>query len=141
MWIVYALLAAVSAAIVTTLTKAGLKDADPNLAFAIQSLLIIVVSWGTVAVQGNLKMIYNVDGRTWMFLIIAGICTAASSLFSFNALKLANASMANPLQNTAMAFAVLFAALFLKEKITWQIITGVVMILGGALLIALSKKQ
>ena len=35
MWILFALLAAVSAAVVTVLSKAGLKDVDSSLAFAI----------------------------------------------------------------------------------------------------------
>ena len=83
MWIVFALLAAVSAAIVVTLSKIGVKNVDSSLAFAIQSVLILLVSWGVVIGQGNLPDVMRIERRVWIYLIIAGIVTCLSSLFSF----------------------------------------------------------
>lgn len=141
MWILFALLAAVSAAVVTTLSKAGVKDLDSSLVFAVQSVLIILVSWGVVAIQGNTAQLKQIDGRTWIYIIIAGVVTAASSLLTFRALKLGDASQVNPIERLSLVFAILFAALFLKEKITWQIIIGAVLMAAGAVVIALAKKQ
>lgn len=140
MWILFALLAAVTAAIVTTLSKAGVKDLDPSLAFAIQAVLIFLVSWGVVAVGGNFSQVKNIDGRTWIYLIVAGVLTTASSLFTFRALKLGDASQVNPIERLSLVFAILFAVLFLKEKINWQIILGAVLMAAGAVVIALAKK-
>lgn len=140
MWIVFALLAAVSAAIVTTLSKAGIKDLDSSVAFAIQSVLIIVVTWSVVLIQGNVAEVKTIDGRTWVYLIAAGIITALSSLFTFRALKLGDASQVSPLERVSLVFAILFAVLFLKEKINWQIILGAILMAGGAILITLAKK-
>lgn len=141
MWIVFALLAAVSAAVVTTLSKAGVKDLDSSLVFAIQAVLIIVVSWAVVLIQGNTAQLKQIDGRTWIYILIAGVVTAVSSLLTFKALKLGDASQVNPLERLSLVFAILFAALFLKEKITWQIIIGAVLMAAGAVVIALAKKQ
>ena len=141
MWILFALLAALTAATVTTLSKAGLKDVDSSLAFAIQSILIIIVSWGVVVAQGNTAQLKDMDGRAWLFLISAGVLTAISSLLSFRALKLGEASQVNPIERLSLVFAILFAALFLKEKITWQIIAGAVLMVAGAIIIALAKKS
>ena len=141
MWIIFALLAAVSAAVVTVLSKAGIKNVDPNLAFAVQAVLIIFISWGVVAVQGNVPEVKTIDGRTWVYLIIAGVFTTVSSLLTFQALKLGDASKVNPVERVSLVFAILFAALFLKEKITWQIIIGAVLIIAGAILIAMAKKS
>lgn len=141
MWIVFALLAALCAAIVTTLSKAGLKNVDSSLAFAVQAVLIILVSWAVVLFQGNAQEVKAIDGRTWVYLIVAGVFTTLSSLFTFRALKLGDASQVNPLERVSMVFAVLFAALFLKEKITWQIVAGVVLMTAGAVLIGLAKKS
>jgi len=141
MWILFALLAALTAATVTTLSKAGLKDVDSSLAFAIQSILIIIVSWGVVVAQGNTAQLKDMDGRAWLFLISAGVLTAISSLLSFRALKLGEASQVNPIERLSLVFAILFAALFLKEKITWQIIVGAVLMVAGAIIIALAKKS
>lgn len=140
MWILFALLAAVSAAIVTTLSKAGVKNIDPSLAFAVQAVLIIFISWGVVAIQGNIPQVKQIDGRTWAYLIVAGVFTTASSLLTFRALKLGDASQVNPLERLSLVFAILFAVLFLKEKINWQIIVGALLMAGGAVLITLAKK-
>ena len=141
MWIIFALLAAVSAAVVTVLSKAGIKNVDPNLAFAVQAVLIILISWGVVVFQGNVPEVKNIDTRTWMYLGIAGVFTTVSSLLTFQALKLGDASKVNPVERVSLVFAILFAALFLKEKITWQIIIGAVLIIAGAILIAMAKKS
>lgn len=140
MWIVFALLAALTAAIVTTLSKAGVKDIDSSLAFAIQAVVIIVVAWSVVAFQGNLAQLKTIDTKTWIFLIAAGVLTTLSSLFTFRALKLGDASQVNPLERVSLVFAIFFAVIFLKEKITWQIIVGALFMTAGALLIAFAKK-
>jgi len=54
MWIIFSLLAAFSAAVAFILTKAGLKKVDPILGFAIQAILILVVSWSVTFFQKNL---------------------------------------------------------------------------------------
>jgi transporter family protein len=140
MWILFALLAAVSAAVVTVLSKAGLKDVDSSLAFAIQAVLIIIISWGVVVVQGNTGQLKSIDGRAWVYLLVAGVFTALSSLFTFRALKLGEASVVNPLERLSMVFAIVLAAWFLKEKITWQIIIGAGLMVAGAIIIAMAKK-
>jgi transporter family protein len=140
MWILFALLAAVSAAVVTVLSKAGLKDVDSSLAFAIQAVLIIIISWSVVVAQGNTGQLKSIDGRAWVYLLVAGVFTALSSLFTFRALKLGDASVVNPLERLSMVFAIVLAAWFLKEKITWQIIVGAGLMVAGAIMIAMTKK-
>lgn len=139
MWIVFALLAALMSAVVVTLSKAGIKNVPPSLAFAIQTVLILVVAWGTVLWQGVLPELGKMERRSWLFLVAAGALTATSSLLSFKALSLGNASRVSPLTNVALVFSVTLAAIFLKEKLTWQIILGAVMMGGGALVIAFAK--
>lgn len=138
-WVVYSLLAAISAAAVVTLTKAGLKNVDPNVGFAIQAVMILIVSWSVTFWQGQTKMLAEIDGKAWAFLLAAGILTAASSLFNFRALSLGNASQVSPFSNISLIFAIIFAVVFLKEKITWQIIVGGILMLAGAFFIASSN--
>ena len=139
MWIVFALLAALVAATVVTLSKAGIRNVPPSLAFAVQSVLIIAVAWGTVLWQGLLPQVTKIDRKSWVFLIAAGILTAASSLLSFRALSLGDASRVSPLTNVTLVFSVALAAIFLKEKLTWQVVAGAALMAGGALLIATAK--
>jgi transporter family protein len=138
MWIVFSLLGALSAAIVVTLSKAGVKNMDSSLAFAVQSVLILLVSWGVVAYQGNLGDVSRIDRRTWVYLLAAGVITCFSSLFTFRALKLGDASRVSPLERISLVFAIVFAVIFLKERVNWQIILGAVLMAIGALIIAIA---
>jgi len=140
MWLVFALSGAVTAAAVVTLSKAGLKNVHPSLAFAIQSVLILIVAWAAVAWEGNLHELMQVDKKAWIFLVAAGVLTACSSLLTFRALKLGDASVVSPVERVSMVFAILFAAVFLKEKLSWQLIGGAALMVAGAVIIALAKK-
>ncbi|MBG8555579.1 EamA family transporter [Hymenobacter sp. BT594] len=132
-------MAAVSAAVVVTLSKVGVKNIESSVAFAIQSVLIVGVAWGVVAWQGHLGQVAEIDRRTWLFLVAAGIITCASSLFSFQALKLGQASQTSSFDKISLVFSIVLAAVFLKEKITWQVWLGAALMGGGALLIAFTK--
>jgi len=138
-WIVFALLAALASAVVVTLSKAGIKNVPPSLAFAVEAVLIIVVAWGTVAWQNLLPDIGRIERKSWIFLVAAGVLTATSSLLSFRALSIGDASRVSPMTNVALVFSVTLAAVFLKEKLTWQVIAGAVLMAGGALPIATAK--
>ncbi|RTQ47847.1 EamA family transporter [Hymenobacter gummosus] len=141
MWVVFSLLAALSASVVVTLTKIGVKNVDPVLAFAVQAVLILLVSWGVAGWQGKLPELSSIPRRDLLFLVAAGIVTTLSSLFSFQALKLGAASRAGVLDKVSLVFVVILAAIFLKEKLNWQLVLGAALMLGGAVLIALSQKS
>ena len=100
MGILFAILAACFAALVVVLTKAGLKDLDSTLAFAIQAVLILVITWVVVLVQGSHTQLAGQSKRTWLFMIAAGICTTLSTIFSYRALKLADATLVVPIETT-----------------------------------------
>ncbi len=139
MWIVFALIAAFVSAVVVTLSKAGIKNVPPALAFAIESVLIIAVAWGTVLWQGLLPELGKVERKSWLFLVAAGALTATSSLLSFKALSLGDASRVSPLTNVALVFSVTLAAIFLKEKLSWPVVVGALLMVSGAVFIALSE--
>jgi bacterial/archaeal transporter family protein len=136
MWAVYALLAALGGAVMATLTKAGLKRVDSNIGLAVQSVLILLIAWGTVAFQGNLRQLGSLDRRNWAYLLLAGVATGVSSLFLYQALKLGNASRVVPLDRLSLVFAILLGSVFLKEEVGWQVIVGGGLMAAGALVIA-----
>lgn len=139
MWVLFSLLAALASAVVVTLSKAGIKNVNPSLAFAIQSVCILLVSWGVVIGQGTVADMSRIDRKVWIYLIIAGIVTCISSLLSFRALKLADAARASPLDKVSLVFTIILAVFFLKEKVNAQLIIGAVLMAIGAVTIALAK--
>jgi transporter family protein len=140
MWIVFALLAALSAGVSVVLSKAGLKNVDSTLAFAIQSVLIVTISWSAAFWQKDVSTIGQIDKRAWLFLVAAGIATTLSSLFTFRALKLGDAALVSSMERSSLVFAVGLAAIFLNEQLNWKIIVGGLMIIGGAILVGLSRQ-
>jgi len=136
MWIVFALMAAVTSAVVVVLSKAGIKQVNSSLVFAIQSVLILIVSWGVVTWQGNLPDVAHIEKRVWVYLVLAGIITCVSSLLGFYALSLADASRVSPLERLSLVFAIVLAFFFLNEKVNWQVILGAVLMAAGAIIIA-----
>lgn len=138
MWVVYAILAAVSAALVIVLTKAGLKNVDSSLAFAIQAILILIITWSVVVYQGNHTAWMTLPSKSWYFLIGAGIFTTLSTLLSYKALSMGQASYVATIERLSLVVAILLSVIFLKEKLTWQIVVGGTVMIAGAVLIALS---
>ena len=141
MWITFALLAAITSAAVVILSKAGIRHVNSSLVFAIQAVLILVVSWGVVAWQGNLTDVMRIEKQVWIYLVLAGIITCISSLLSFYALSLADASRVSPLERLSLVFAIIFAVIFLREKVSWMVITGATLMAIGAILIAIGGQS
>jgi transporter family protein len=141
MWVLWAVLAAISAALVIVLTKAGLKNVDSSLAFAIQAILIVMITWSVVLYQGNFSDWKEIEKNAWIFLLAAGVFTSLSTLFSYKALSLGPASYVATIERSSFVIAIVLSVIFLKEKLTWQIVVGGAVMIGGALLITLSDNS
>jgi bacterial/archaeal transporter family protein len=140
MWVLFALLAALLAGISVVLSKAGLKNIDSYTAFAIQSVFILIVSWSAVVFKHGLGKLSQLDRKTWIFLSFAGVLTCLSSLSSVHSLKIGHASRTSSLGTLSLVFSILFAVIFLKDKINWQLIVGGLLMAGGAVFIAFSDR-
>ena len=141
MWVLWAVMAAVSAALVIVLTKAGLKNVDSSVAFAIQAILILAITWSVVIYQGNFADWKQIETKAWILLLLAGVCTSFSTLFSYKALSMGPASYVATIERSSLVIAIILSIIFLKEKISWQLIAGALLILTGAILIALSSSD
>ena len=140
MWFVFALIGAVLAAISVTFTKAGLEKVNPFLAFAIEAVLILVISWSTVFFAKATEDFGKIDKRAWLFLLGAGVATTLASIFQFKALKEGHAAAVSSIDRSSIIFTVLLASFFLKEKLTWQSLVGAGLIIAGAAFISLGKE-
>lgn len=138
-WIFYAVLSAIFAAFTAILAKVGVKNIDSNLATAIRTVVIFIFAWAIVFWQGTHKQIPKISQYTFVFLILSGIATGLSWLFYFRALQLGKASQVAPIDKFSLVLTIIFASIFLSEKITWQIGFGVLLITAGTLIITLVK--
>jgi len=135
-WLSWALLSAVFAGLTAVLAKIGVKDIDSNLATAIRTVVIVLFAW-SVAWFRNDQPLSTVTSRTWLFLVLSGLATGASWLCYFRALQLGQVAKVAPIDKLSVVVAILLAAVFLHERLTWQNWIGGALIVGGTLVLAL----
>jgi len=140
-WIWLALLSAVAAGATAVIGKAGLEKVDSNLGFAIQSVIILLISWAVAFGTGKVPEIKEIDAKSFWLLIATGAISAVAYLLYFGAIKAGNAAQAAPVDRLSLVVAIVLAAIFLKEKITPQIVVGAVLMSAGAILIATVKPE
>jgi len=139
MWLVYAFLSSITAALVAIFAKVGLKNIDSTLATTIRSIIMAVF---LVLVALSLKKfqgfsINSFSNRDWILIILAGIAGALSWLFYFAALKYGLATKVATIDRLSLVFIVILAALFLGEKLGWKVAAGTILMVAGAIMITL----
>ena len=134
-WLGWAFLSAVFAGLTAVLAKVGVKDIDSNLATAIRTVVILIFAW-SVALSRSDQRLSTVSPRTWLFLVLSGLATGASWLCYFRALQLGQVSKVAPIDKLSVVIAILLAAVFLHEQLTWQNWVGGALIVGGTLVLA-----
>ena len=136
-WWGYALLSAFFAALTTLFAKLGVAGVNSNLATAIRTAVILVIAWGIVFANGEVRAMNQIPGRVWFWLILSAIATGLSWLAYFRALQMGNASSVAPIDKSSLALILILSALFLGEAITWKTALGTLAILAGTLLFIL----
>lgn len=139
MWVLYASLAALFAALTALLAKLGLDGVDSNLATAVRTIVILLLAWGIVFYQGTQGALTRLPRWSLFFLVASGLATGLSWLFYFKALSLGDVSRVAPIDKSSLALTILLAALFLGEKITWATAAGTALVLAGTFVIAWSR--
>lgn len=138
-WLVYALLSAISAAMVAVFGKMGLQHLDANTATAIRAVIMALFLVGVVVVQGKFNLISEIieNRKALFFIALSGIAGALSWLFYFMAIKNGQVSQVAPIDKLSVVFAVIFAVILFGEKISMITAGGVALITVGALMVAL----
>lgn len=134
MWRLYAILSALFAALTSIFAKVGLQDINSDLATAIRTSIILLLTWGIVLFGHKADGISDITWHTWLFLILSGISTGLSWLFYFKALQTGDVSRVAPIDKLSIVITILLAFLFLHEKVTLRVLIGSLLISGGVLL-------
>ncbi|WP_312692586.1 EamA family transporter [Kosakonia sp.] len=138
-WLIYALLSAVTAALVAIFGKIGLQHLDANTATAIRAVVMALFLVGVVVVQGKWSLVATVlaDKKALLFVVLSGVAGALSWLFYFMAIKSGNVSRVAPIDKLSVVFAVILAVVLFGEKVSLVAAAGVALITAGALMVAL----
>lgn len=142
MWVLYAFGSAFFAGITAILAKIGVEDTDSNLATAIRTLIILIFSWLVVFGIGSYKAISTVSMKTLIFLILSGLSTGGSWACYFKAIQLGDVNKVTPIDKASTVLTMIFAFIFLREKITmWKILSIIGITIGTYLMVAKKKGE
>jgi len=138
-WLIFAILSALTAALVAIFAKIGLEKIDTNTATMIRAGIMFAVLSLVVLLTGKASNISTIlsDQRALFYIFLSGIAGALSWIFYFIALKLGKASQVAPIDRLSIVFVIIFAALILGEKITQKIAIGTALMAVGAIVIVL----
>lgn len=134
MWLIFAILSSVFAALTSILAKIGIDGVNSNLATAIRTAVVLAMSWLMVFVTGAQSGISEINKRNWMFLILSGLATGASWLCYYKALQIGEASKVIPIDKMSVVLTLILAFIFLHEQFTAKTLVGIIFLTTGTIL-------
>lgn len=137
MWLIFAILSSIFAALTSILAKIGISRVPSNLATAIRICVVVLMSWVMVFVSNQHMALTEISKKSWLFLILSGLATGLSWLCYYRALQTGPASKVVPIDKLSVVLTLVLAFIFLHESLTWKSITGCILITAGTLFMVL----
>lgn len=137
MWLLFAILSAVFAALTSILAKIGIEGVNSNLATAIRTIVVVIMAWGMVFLTNTQSGIAEISKKSWIFLILSGLATGASWLCYYRALQTGEASKVVPIDKLSVVITLILAFVFLHEEFTPKSLIGCVLIGAGTLIMVI----
>ncbi len=134
---IYAILAGLFAALTSILAKVGIKGVDSNLATAVRTCVIIIMSWVIVFMSGSQQGIKDLTKQNWTFLFLSGLATGLSWLFYYKAISLADVSKVAPIDKSSIVLTLILSFIILGEQFTLKTIIAAVLITAGVFVMML----
>ena len=133
MWKYYALLSAFFAALTAIFAKIGVKDINSDLATAIRTTIILLITWGIALAGSHVSEVKCITGHTWLFLILSGAATGLSWLFYFKALQAGDVSRVAPVDKLSVVITICLSFMLLKEPVSVKVVIGALLITAGSI--------
>jgi len=137
MWLVFAILSAVFAALTSILAKVGIEGVNSNLATALRTAVVLIMAWAMVFLTNAQSGLSEISKKSWIFLILSGLATGASWLCYYRALQIGDASKVVPIDKLSVVITIILAFVLLREQFTVKSIIGCILIGAGTLLMVL----
>ena len=134
MWMLFAFLSAVFAALTSIFAKIGIRDVDSNLATALRTVVVLAMAWLMVLITGSLDGIRVISGHTMLFLILSGLATGASWLCYFKAISLGDVNKVTPIDKSSTILTMILAFILLGEGFSPVAGIGMVLMFIGTML-------
>ena len=137
MWMIFAVLSAVFAALTSILAKIGIEGVNSNLATVIRTIVVVIMAWGMGFLTHAQNGLAEISKKSWIFLILSGLATGASWLCYYKALQMGDASKVVPIDKLSVVITLILAFVFLHEQFTAKSLIGCILIGAGTLIMVL----
>ena len=137
MWMIFAVLSAVFAALTSILAKIGIDGVNSNLATAIRTVVVVIMAWVMVFITHAQPGFWEISKKSWIFLILSGAATGISWLCYYKALQMGDASKVVPIDKLSVVITLILAFVFLHEEFTFRSLVGCILIGVGTLIMVL----
>jgi len=136
-WRVFAVASAFFAALTAIFGKVGVAEMNSDLATFLRTIVILLVTAALIWARHEWQRPDALSPKGVLFLVLSGVATGLSWLCYYRALQTGPASRVAPIDKLSVVLVVVFAVLFLGERLTWKVGLGGVLITAGAALMAL----
>ena len=133
-WMLYAVLAAVFAALTSILAKMGISGVESNLGTAIRTGVVLIMAWVIVFARGKQAQLKSIDKKELLFIGLSGIATGASWLCYYYAIQNGEVSVVVPIDKLSIIVTVIFSYFVFKEKLSKKAFAGLCLMVAGTLL-------
>ncbi|MGM9563465.1 MAG: EamA family transporter [Faecousia sp.] len=133
-WFIYAVLSAVFASLTSILAKVGIEGVESNLATAIRTGVVLLMSWVVVFVTKKQRTVLEIPKKELGFICLSGLATGASWLCYYKALQDGLASVVVPIDKLSILVTIAFSYFVFKEKLSKKAFLGLALIVAGTLL-------
>lgn len=137
LWLIYAVLSAVFASLTSILGKLGMEGIPSNYGTAVRTCVVLVMAWIVVFLQKKQAKVRGIEKKSWIFLVFSGVTTGLSWLCYYRALQEGPASIVVPIDKLSVLITIVFARIFLKEKLTKKAVVGLMVLVAGTLVLLL----
>ena len=138
-WMLYAVLAAVFAALTSILAKMGISGVESNLGTAIRTGVVLIMAWVIVFARGKQAQLKSIDKKELLFIGLSGIATGASWLCYYYAIQNGEVSVVVPIDKLSIIVTVIFSYFVFKEKLSKKAFAGLCLMVVGTLLMVFFK--
>ena len=138
-WMLYAVLAAVFAALTSILAKMGISGVESNLGTAIRTGVVLIMAWVIVFARGKQAQLKSIDKKELLFIGLSGVATGASWLCYYYAIQNGEVSVVVPIDKLSIIVTVIFSYFVFKEKLSKKAFAGLCLMVVGTLLMVFFK--
>jgi uncharacterized membrane protein len=119
--------------------KIGLNiNHEPLMGIVVQNVTALSFSLTLVFFKKNHQQVSVNNCKAWTVFGLSGIFSVLGQLAVFHALNIGSVIIVSPLSATSPLFVIVIAGIFIRkvERVTWKIILGAVLIIGGTVILS-----